>query len=596
MAGRHGSGARGALLLSGFALLYVGATLLGRQTRPEDSALALAWPAAGVGVWFLLSVRGRREQVLAAVAVVVATVAVNSVTAVPPVPSVVFGLVNAAHAVLGAVLVRRAMGSRPRLTTPQEVGRLLAASAATALCSGAVAAVAAASLLGEALPSAFALFTVRNGGTMFVVLAAVLAVSPPYRLADLVAPVRAPGAVLVTAASLGLFAFVFASPDRPPLLFLGMAAAVLAGTSVGVARAGALGLALSVLAVVGTVEGGGPLASVDEVIMRAVYVQLFTVLLMVVTLSLATLQRTRDELAATLAATVRRLEAAHDSALIGKAVLVRQRDGAWSVLRPNPALVTLFGHDPTGRSWQELLCPDDGAAGVAALEDIAAGRRSSWEAEVRHCRGGGEPVWTQVHVSVLPDLEGPPAVVAEIMDITARRAEQQRLEERVSQDDLTGLRNRTGLLEEVVRMLRDAGEPGVGSALLFLDLDDFKSVNDAYGHEAGDRLLVQVAGALRRAVRDGDVAARLGGDEFVVCLPGVHDRRRAEQLAGRVRQEVRRALHLDGRRLGLDVSVGVALSEPHDDAASLLRRADAAMYAAKFARRRSTDHGTSLPA
>jgi diguanylate cyclase (GGDEF)-like protein len=185
------------------------------------------------------------------------------------------------------------------------------------------------------------------------------------------------------------------------------------------------------------------------------------------------------------------------------------------------------------------------------------------------------------------------------MDITALRAEQQRLEERATQDDLTALRNRAGALEEVVRMLR-AGSADGGSALLFLDLDDFKSVNDDHGHAAGDRLLVQVADALRRAVRDGDVAARLGGDEFVVCLPGVHEAHRAEQLAARVREEVRGALHLDGRPLGLDVSVGIALSEDDDDAGSLLRRADAAMYAAKFARRRGSapggaEHGTALP-
>ena len=80
-----------------------------------------------------------------------------------------------------------------------------------------------------------------------------------------------------------------------------------------------------------------------------------------------------------------------------------------------------------------------------------------------------------------------------------------------------------------------------------------------------------------------------------MCLPGVHDAHRAEQLATRVREEVRGALHLDGRPLGLDVSVGIALSEDGDDAGSLLRRADAAMYAAKFARRRAAGAGAALP-
>lgn len=268
---------------------------------------------------------------------------------------------------------------------------------------------------------------------------------------------------------------------------------------------------------------------------------------------------------------------------------MRQADGAWSVLRPNRALVTLCGRDPAGLPWQDLLCPDDDAPVVAALEEIAAARRTSWEGEVRQCRADGTSVWTQVHVSALPGLGGPPAVVAEVMDITARRAEQRRLEERALRDELTGLRNRAGLLGDLVRMLPSGGDPREGSAVLFLDLDDFKFVNDAHGHEAGDRLLVQVADALRHAVRDGDVAARLGGDEFVVCLPGVRDRRHAEHLAERVRDEVRGALRLDAHDLGLDVSVGVAVSERHDDAAALLRRADAAMHAAKSARRQTVE-------
>jgi diguanylate cyclase (GGDEF)-like protein len=155
-------------------------------------------------------------------------------------------------------------------------------------------------------------------------------------------------------------------------------------------------------------------------------------------------------------------------------------------------------------------------------------------------------------------------------------------------DPLTGLANRKALIAEVTaaaathhrRALQ--GDSANGFALLLLDLDRFKNVNDALGHEVGDRLLVAVGERLADAVRPGDLVARLGGDEFAVVAKGLDSRRSACALAARIEQALLVPLALDGLPLDVSGSIGIALFPEHgSDFATLLRRADVAMYAAK---------------
>jgi diguanylate cyclase (GGDEF)-like protein len=119
--------------------------------------------------------------------------------------------------------------------------------------------------------------------------------------------------------------------------------------------------------------------------------------------------------------------------------------------------------------------------------------------------------------------------------------------------------------------------------VLFVDVDDFKVVNDSLGHDAGDRLLAAVADRLRSAVRPGDVIARFGGDEFTVLLPGVADGREARAVAERLAAALAEPLLVDGERRYVSASVGLTLGNPDEvrDATALLRDADAAMYRAK---------------
>jgi len=177
------------------------------------------------------------------------------------------------------------------------------------------------------------------------------------------------------------------------------------------------------------------------------------------------------------------------------------------------------------------------------------------------------------------------AMVVAFTDITeqrrAERAEQEAralLEWQAFHDDLTELPNRAFLLGQLQQQLDR--RPGAPVALLFLDLDEFKAVNDSMGHQAGDELLVAVGDRLRRAVRDGDVVARFGGDEFVVLAPEVRTLDGARQLAERIAAAFDPPMAIGGREVRVSASIGVVVDRGRS-ADTLLRRADDALYRAK---------------
>jgi diguanylate cyclase len=148
-------------------------------------------------------------------------------------------------------------------------------------------------------------------------------------------------------------------------------------------------------------------------------------------------------------------------------------------------------------------------------------------------------------------------------------------------DPLTGLGNRVLLVNRLEHALAHARRRGGSVGLLYVDLDDFKALNARYGHGGGDGVLVEVADRLRRACRDSDTACRVGGDEFAVLLEHVHGIAEAARVAERVLSAVREPVQASGRTIDVHVSVGVAITGPDDDGATLLRDADAAMFAAK---------------
>jgi len=171
--------------------------------------------------------------------------------------------------------------------------------------------------------------------------------------------------------------------------------------------------------------------------------------------------------------------------------------------------------------------------------------------------------------------------VVVMRDVSARKERETSLQHQAMHDQLTGLPNRTLLFDRVERVARSTRRSRTHLALLLLDLDHFKEVNDTYGHQAGDTLLREVATRMSHALRDSDTIARLGGDEFAILLPGT-DRVGALVAAATLRAALAQAMVIEGTTMQVAASIGVALSSGRDTDAQLLpRQADSAMYEAK---------------
>ena len=244
-----------------------------------------------------------------------------------------------------------------------------------------------------------------------------------------------------------------------------------------------------------------------------------------------------------------------------------------------PAELWLGGH----AAWTRIVHPDDRDIVSAELARTDA-TREPFALEHRHVAADGRVVWTRTEAALVDGSDGTAHWQGFIVDITERKRLEAELSHQAFHDALTGLPNRALLLDRAEQALARARRDRRHVALLFLDLDNFKLVNDCLGHEYGDDLLVRIAQVLRLSVREGDTVARLGGDEFIVLLDSAKDGNEADEVVARIQRSLSQPFIVAGMSLSVSGSIGVVLADASlYKPAQLLRDADIAMYRAKAA-------------
>jgi diguanylate cyclase (GGDEF)-like protein/PAS domain S-box-containing protein len=256
------------------------------------------------------------------------------------------------------------------------------------------------------------------------------------------------------------------------------------------------------------------------------------------------------------------------------------------IIDANQAAAELLGRPREqllGHSTLEFTHPDDVAASTQHRRALAGGDVESFRLEKRYLRPDGTPVWVQLDARLLSGSEDDDEIrmLGQIQDIGPRRRQQEALERMAAHDALTGLRNRRGLMEDLDRECARVNRYGDPGALLIVDLDHFKAVNDTFGHQAGDEALVQVGKLLQGRLRETDTVARHGGDEFAIILPHT-TAEEAERVATDLVDQIRVA-HLGAPGTPITASVGVAPLRAGARSSDALADADLTMYRVKDA-------------
>lgn len=275
-------------------------------------------------------------------------------------------------------------------------------------------------------------------------------------------------------------------------------------------------------------------------------------------------------------------------------IVVIDADG--TVRSANAATEELLGWPRArwlGGSALELVHPDDQARAIEALEGTASRQGVAPPLELRLRRAAGDFITVELVGNNKLDDPAVGGVILSIRDVSDRKRAEAELLHRTLHDPLTGLGNRLLLKNHLEQALHRRDRRGTCMAVLFGDVDRFKEINDAWGHEVGDRVLVEVASRIQAAVRPSDTVTRLGGDEFVIVAEDLKDAAQAERIAESVRSSVARPVQVGQQEVVPAVSIGIAVASTTATSDALLRQADAAMYDAKAtARRRTVDANT----
>ncbi|MDX1335585.1 MAG: EAL domain-containing protein, partial [Gammaproteobacteria bacterium] len=266
-----------------------------------------------------------------------------------------------------------------------------------------------------------------------------------------------------------------------------------------------------------------------------------------------------------------------------EAILITDENNC--IIAINPALTEL-----TGYTLEELqgVNPSIMASGLSSAETFlemsdALEQTGYWQGELidRKKDGTVYPKWATVTAIQNQDKQVTNYIVS-FSDITERKSDEERIQYLAHHDTLTGLFNRYSLENRLDQAITQARRERGKLALLFIDLDRFKTINDSLGHQVGDQLLIQVAERLESSIRESDILARLGGDEFLVVITNIEDSMAATTVADKVLDKLGKVYAIDGNELRSSPSIGISVfPEDGDDVETLMKAADAAMYHAK---------------
>jgi diguanylate cyclase (GGDEF)-like protein/PAS domain S-box-containing protein len=275
-------------------------------------------------------------------------------------------------------------------------------------------------------------------------------------------------------------------------------------------------------------------------------------------------------------------------------ILNALEDVVWSIsadtfetLYLNPTVLQIYGRSASEfldnpKLWFEVIHPDDQQWVSEAIEPLLL--NGSAEIEYRIVRPDGQICWLYNRSHVIYDAVGKPVRIEGIAtDITERKSMEEKLAYYAFYDDLTGLPNRVSFMEKLAQAITKIKQnPQQLFAVLFLDLDRFKIVNDSLGHVIGDQLLLSFAQRLQSCLQPEDIVARLGGDEFAILISGIKSTDEVTCIAQKIHQELKSPFNLNGYEVFTTASIGIALgSSKYIQAADLLRDADTALYRAK---------------
>ena len=278
-----------------------------------------------------------------------------------------------------------------------------------------------------------------------------------------------------------------------------------------------------------------------------------------------------------------RFRAFFESAGVG-ATHVNPVDGRFIQVNDRFCLITGYtSQELLSMSFWDITHPDDREADRINFMHLVNAELHAYEVEKRYIRKDGQAVWVHISVTMIRDAHGRPIRAAGVVqDITARKKAEERIQHLADHDELTGLPNRRLVCDFIQFNLAQARRNKTKFAILFLDLDRLKQVNDTLGHAAGDEVLKMTGIRLRSTIRGSDIIARIGGDEFTILLSELSHIDAISEVARKIMDSFKLPFMIDGHQIVVTPSIGISIyPDDGEDIDCLLRNADMAMYQAK---------------